>query len=111
MTSAHVINRAVAEHWNPREAFRLFSIPIPSAGDDVLLASLLITSISDEQVLFTEHCSDRSPWPVININSAVNVESVVSIDLAILREWCSTSGFLVQLRWIDLFMPYGGELI
>ena len=83
MTSAHVINRAVAEHWNAREAFRLFSIPIPSAGDDVLLASLLITSISDEQVLFTKHGSDRSPWPVININSAVNVESVVSIDLAI----------------------------
>ena len=83
MTSAHVINRAVAEHWNAREAFRLFSIPIPSAGDDVLHASLLITSISDEQVLFTEHGSDRSPWPVININSAVNVESVVSIDLAI----------------------------
>ncbi len=83
MTSAHVINRAVAEHWNPREAFRMFSIPIPSAGDDVLHASLLITSISDEQVLFTEHCSDRSPWPVININCAVNVESVVSIDLAI----------------------------
>ena len=86
MTSAHVINRAVAEHWNPREAFRLFSIPIPiptSAGDDVLLALLLITSLPDEQVLFTEHGSDRSPWPVININSAVNVKSVVSIDLAI----------------------------
>ena len=49
----------------------------------MLLASLLITSISDEQVLFTEHGSDRSPWPVININSAVNVKSVVSIDLAI----------------------------
>ena len=83
MTSAHVRNIGVADHWNAREAFRLFSIPIPSAGDDVLHASLLITSISDEQVLFTEHGSDRSPWPVININSAVNVKLMVSIDLAI----------------------------